>query len=65
MIDDTLIPLLRCPKTKQPLRRATLQEKQAQSVPDAEDALVSMDGSCLYRTVNELPVLLTATDAAV
>lgn len=65
MLDPALIPLLRCPATKQPLRLATPEEKQAGNIPPDEPALITVDGSRLYRTEMDLPILLSANDVAV
>lgn len=65
MLDADLIPLLRCPATKQSLRLATEAEKQAQNLPADEPALITADGSRIYRVASELPVLLSANDVAV
>lgn len=64
MLAPEVLPLLRCPTTKQPLRPATEGEKRARGVPPEEMALVSMDGSQIYRAVMDLPVLLSANDVA-
>ncbi len=58
MLDDALIEILRCPETRQPLRRATGEEKRAQDIPDDEETLVSLDGTRFYRGLNGLPSLL-------
>jgi uncharacterized protein YbaR (Trm112 family) len=58
MLDDTLIEILRCPATHQPLRRATELEKRAAGIPDDEETLASLDGTRIYRAPNGLPSLL-------
>lgn len=65
MLDESLIPLLRCPATKQPLRLATEAEKLARQLPADEPVLITQDGSRLYRTEMDLPVLLSANEVAV
>lgn len=65
MLDSDLIPLLRCPVTKQSLRLATADEKQARGLPADEPVLITADNSRLYRTEMGLPVLLSANDVAV
>lgn len=62
MLSSDMIALLRCPNTKQPLRRATAEEKRANGIPADEEALATEDGSRLYRTVNEMPVLLPSAE---
>jgi uncharacterized protein YbaR (Trm112 family) len=57
-----VLALLRCPTTKQSLRVATAEEKRAHGIPDDEEALVSQDGTCLYRAPEGLPRLLSAKD---
>jgi uncharacterized protein YbaR (Trm112 family) len=55
---DALLPLLRCPATRQALRRMTAEEKELRAIPVDEPALVTMDGSRVYRAVNGMPILL-------
>ena len=62
MLDPELIPLLRCPLTKQPLRLATGEEKQHHHAPLEAPALITEDGTRLYRTEMDLPILLSAND---
>lgn len=62
MLSPAMIALLRCPNTKQPLRLATAEEKIAKGIPADEEALVTEDGSRLYRTVNEMPMLLPSAE---
>jgi len=62
MLDPDLIPLLRCPMTKQPLRLATDVEKKQHRVPLESPALITEDGTRLYRTEMDLPILLSAND---
>lgn len=62
MLSSDMIALLRCPNTKQPLRLATAAEKSAHGIPADEEALATADGSRLYRTVNEMPVLLPSAE---
>jgi uncharacterized protein YbaR (Trm112 family) len=64
MLDADLIPLLRCPVTKQPLRVATEEEKRRHGTPEDEPALITEDGTRLYRTEMDFPILLSANDAA-
>jgi uncharacterized protein YbaR (Trm112 family) len=63
MLDPDLISLLRCPATKQPLRVATEEEKRRHGSPVDEAALVTEDGTRLYRTEIDFPILLSANDA--
>jgi uncharacterized protein YbaR (Trm112 family) len=63
MLDESILPLLRCPATKQPLRPATAEEKLAHGVPPNEEAFATADGTRIYRTLNALPVLLSTTEA--
>lgn len=65
MLEDRLLQILRCPVTRQPLRYATAQEKEACHIPPEEDSLITEDGKRIYRTINGLPVLLSTTDAGV
>jgi uncharacterized protein YbaR (Trm112 family) len=58
MIDDSLIDILRCPATHQPLRRATAGEKRAAGIPEGEEALLTLDGARFYRAINGFPSLL-------
>jgi uncharacterized protein YbaR (Trm112 family) len=62
VLDTELIPLLRCPVTKQPLRLATDGEKQRHHAPQEAPALITEDGTRLYRTEMDLPILLSAND---
>jgi uncharacterized protein YbaR (Trm112 family) len=64
MLDSDLIPLLRCPVTKQPLRVAAEEEKRRHGIPVDEPALVTDDGARIYRTEMDFPILLSANDAA-
>jgi uncharacterized protein YbaR (Trm112 family) len=65
MFDPELIPLLRCPVTKQPLRIATDEEKRAQNLSLDQPALITEDGTRLYRTEMDFPILLSANDEVV
>ena len=62
MLDPELIPLLRCPATKQPLRVATDEEKGARNLPVDLPALITLDGARIYRTEMDFPILLSAND---
>jgi uncharacterized protein YbaR (Trm112 family) len=62
MLSPDLISLLRCPATKQPLRPATDEEKRARGIPSQEDALITEDGTHLYRTEMDFPILLSAKE---
>ena len=64
MLDPELLPLLRCPTTKQALRLATESEKRERNLPPEEAVLVSEDGSQIYRALMDLPVLLSANEVA-
>ncbi len=52
------LSLLRCPVTKQPLRLLEAAEKETRGIPVDEPALITVDGSHVYRAVNGMPVLL-------
>jgi uncharacterized protein YbaR (Trm112 family) len=62
MLAPAMLALLRCPLTKQPLRLATVDEKSSRGIPAGEDALATLDGSRVYRTVNDMPVLLPSAE---
>lgn len=62
MLPPPVISLLRCPVTRQALRPATDEEKKAAGLPETEEALITLDGSRLYRAVNDMPVLLPSTE---
>ena len=62
MLTPAMIALLRCPVTKQPLRLATTAETATYGIPEGDVALASEDGTRLYRTVNEMPVLLASSE---
>jgi len=57
------LSLLRCPVTKQPLRLLAAEEKQSRGIPADEPALITVDGSRVYRAVNGMPVLLPPATA--
>ncbi len=65
MLDPDLIPLLRCPVTKQPLRLATEDEKRARNLPLEQPALITENGTRVYRTEMDFPILLSAIDEVV
>lgn len=52
---DYFIPLMRCPDTHQPLRRATPEECAQRGVPSA---LVTQDGSRMFVIDAGIPILL-------
>lgn len=52
---DDFLPLLRCPDTHQPLRRATAEECASHSMTAA---LATQDGSRLFIIDNGIPLLL-------
>jgi uncharacterized protein YbaR (Trm112 family) len=52
------LSILRCPVTKQPLRLLEASEKETRGIPADEPALITVDGSRVYRAVNGMPVLL-------
>lgn len=58
MLDASLLRILRCPETSQPLRPATDAEKSAHEIDLSEAALASEDGSRVYRAISGLPLLL-------
>lgn len=57
-MNPALLPLLRCPVTKQALRLLTAEEKAGRGIPADEPALITVDGARVYRAVNGMPVLL-------
>jgi len=81
MVDKKLLALLRCPVTKQPLRRLTAA--QLQKLNDAiatgrikqqngrpvntplEDALLTEGGRTIYKIVDDIPVMVEAESIAV
>ena len=65
MLDPDLIPLLRCPVTRQPLRVASDEEKQDHNLPLDQAALITEDGTRVYRTEMDFPILLSAIDEVV
>jgi uncharacterized protein YbaR (Trm112 family) len=65
MLDPKLTSLLRCPATRQPLREATVEEKRARDLPVDQPALITLDGSRLYRTEMDFPILLSAIEDVV
>jgi uncharacterized protein YbaR (Trm112 family) len=65
MLDPDLIPLLRCPTTRQPLRLASQDEKRARNLPLDQAALITEDGARVYRTEMDFPILLPAIDEVV
>ncbi len=52
---NDFLPLLRCPDTHQPLRRATAEECAANKVTAA---LATADGSRVFVIDNGIPILL-------
>ena len=52
---NDFLPLMRCPDTKQPLRRATAEECAAHQV---EAALATADGTRVFVIDEEIPILL-------
>lgn len=52
---DDFLPLLRCPDTQQPLRRATAEECAAQGL---QAALARADGSGFFVIDAGIPILL-------
>lgn len=62
MVADEVLALLRCPTTRQPLRRATIEELAA--IPSAPAAaLIREDGRVAYPILGGIPVLVP--DAAI
>ncbi len=55
---DSLLSILRCPVSQQPLRLLTMEEKAQREIPADEPALITQDGARVYRAVNGMPVLL-------
>ena len=55
---DDFLPLMRCPDTHQPLRRATAEECAKHGV---ESALVSEDGKRVFVIDAGIPILLPAS----
>jgi uncharacterized protein YbaR (Trm112 family) len=62
MIDDAVLSVLRCPVSRQKLRRASDDEKRAHAAPLDDEALISEDGKYFYRSQNGIPVLLPPQD---
>lgn len=52
---EDFLPLLRCPDTHQPLRRATPEECAAHKV---DAALATADGTRIFVIDNGIPILL-------
>lgn len=52
---EDFLPLMRCPDTQQPLRRATAEECAKQGV---QNALATQDGSRLFVIDDGIPILL-------
>lgn len=52
---EDLLPVMRCPDTHQPLRRATAQECVQHGV---QAALVTQDGSRVFVIEDGIPILL-------
>lgn len=52
---DDFLPLLRCPDTHQPLRRATDEECASRQM---SAALATQDGTRLFMIDNGIPILL-------
>lgn len=52
---EDFLPLLRCPDTHQPLRRATPEECAANKV---DAALATADGTRIFVIDNGIPILL-------
>lgn len=52
---NDFLPLMRCPDTHQPLRRATAEECAANQV---EAALATEDGTRVFVIDNGIPILL-------
>ncbi len=55
---ESILPLLRCPVSRQPLRFASTEEKRAASFPEYALALASQDGRHVYPVSDGIPVLL-------
>lgn len=52
---DEFLPLMRCPDTQQPLRRATREECEKHGL---SEALVTKDGSHVFAIDQGIPILL-------
>lgn len=52
---EDFLPLMRCPDTHQPLRRATAEECQQHGL---QAALATQDGTRLFVIDNGIPILL-------
>ncbi len=61
---DELLPLMRCPVSKLPLRLATDDEKRSAALPVEKHALVSEDARHLYPVTDGIPILLPPANAA-
>ena len=57
MIDADLLSILRCPNTRQPLRRASSDELTAFAA-GLTAGLIREDGQVLYPLTNGIPLLL-------
>ncbi|MBE7497248.1 MAG: hypothetical protein HS117_20080 [Verrucomicrobiaceae bacterium] len=55
---EDFLPLMRCPDTHQPLRRATAEECARH---DVSSALATQDGSRVFVIDNGIPILLPAS----
>lgn len=55
---DSILPVLRCPASRQPLRFASPEEKRAASLPESDPALASEDGAHIYPISDGIPILL-------
>ncbi len=65
MLDDTLLNILRCPTTRQPLRMATTQEKIDANIAADAEALATLDGARIYGVSEGLLVLLPSVNEVV
>jgi uncharacterized protein YbaR (Trm112 family) len=57
---DSFLPRLRCPATQQPLRLATVRERQTAMLDTDAPALACSDGTHIYPIVSGIPMLLAS-----
>lgn len=59
-----LLPILRCPDTRQPLREATAEDLARHGLPDGTPALCRQDGTRVFLIDQGIPILLPQEAAA-
>ncbi|HCN75925.1 MAG TPA: hypothetical protein DIT13_01875 [Verrucomicrobiales bacterium] len=55
---NQILPILRCPDTRQELRWAASEELACEGLPPGEKALMRKDGTRLFRIEDGIPNLL-------